>query len=102
MQSKPKMLKITLLTVLKERLVIINEAIIMLTIEFLPPLLKGLYKMAIVLGVEALDDTLINKRKFPIMDGGSFIFKNHNCKFIKRSRSLVLPLFNYEYKMGRP
>jgi hypothetical protein len=43
--------------------------------------------MAIVLGVEALDDTLINKRKFPIMDGEIYL-KNHTCKFIKEALDL--------------
>jgi hypothetical protein len=59
--------------------------------------------MAIVLGVEALDDTLINKRKFLIMDRGRFICIAL-CKFIKEALDLVLLLFNYEYKYvkGRP
>jgi hypothetical protein len=34
----------------------------------LPSLLKGLYKNGYRFSVEALDDTLINKRKFSIMD----------------------------------
>jgi hypothetical protein len=44
--------------------------------------------MAIVLGVEALDDTLINKRKFPIMDGGRFIFKNQHANLLKEALDL--------------
>jgi hypothetical protein len=42
--------------------------------------------MAIVLGVEALDDTLINKRKFPIMDGGSiYIIKHQHANLLKEA-----------------
>ncbi|WP_339921467.1 hypothetical protein [uncultured Flavobacterium sp.] len=102
MQFKPKDAKDYIINrAKKERLVIINEAHNNANHRvFTTSLLKGLYKNGYrFLGVEALDDTLINKRKFPIMDGGSiYIQESQYANLLKEALDLGFTLFNYEYK----
>jgi len=102
MQFKPKDAKDYIINrAKKERLVIINEAHNNANHRvFTTSLLKGLYENGYrFLGVEALDDTLINKRKFPIMDGGSlYIHESQYANLLKEALDLGFTLFNYEYK----
>lgn len=102
MQFKPKDAKDYIINrAKKERLVIINEVHNNANHRvFTTSLLKGLYKNGYrFLGVEALDDTLINKRKFPIMDGGSiYIQESQYANLLKDALDLGFTLFNYEYK----
>ncbi|CAN1536455.1 hypothetical protein MCETHM1_01584 [Flavobacteriaceae bacterium] len=84
-----------------EKLIIINEAHNNSRHRvFTTSLLKGLYKNGYhFLGIEALDDTLINQRKFPVLKGGSmYIHESQYGNLIKEALDIGFTLFNYEYK----
>lgn len=88
----------------RERLIIINEAHNNSRHRvFTSSLLKGLYKNGYhFLGVEALDDTLINQRKFPTTDSGSlYILESQYSILIKEALDIGFTLFNYEAIKGR-
>jgi hypothetical protein len=87
-----------------EKLIIINEAHNNSRHRvFTTSLLKGLYKNGYrFLGVEALADTLINERKFPVLKSGSmYIHESQYANLIKEALDLGFTLFNYEYKGGK-
>tara|TARA_R110000868_G_scaffold27909_3_gene105220 strand:+ start:238 stop:1389 length:1152 start_codon:yes stop_codon:yes gene_type:complete len=84
----------------KERVIIINEAHNNSRHRvFTTSLLKDLYKNGYrYLGVEALEDTLINKRKFPSLESGSlYLHESQYSNLIKEALDLGFTLFNYEY-----
>ena len=84
-----------------EKLIIINEAHNNSRHRvFTTSLLKGLYKNGYrFLGVETLADTLINQRKFPVLEGGSmYILESQYANLIKDALDIGFTLFNYEYK----
>lgn len=84
-----------------EKLIIINEAHNNSRHRvFTTSLLKGLYKNGYrFLGIEALADTLINQRKFPVLKGGSmYIHESQYANLIKEALDIGFILFNYEYK----
>jgi len=84
-----------------EKLIIINEAHNNSRHRvFTTSLLKGLYKNGYrFLGVEALADTLINQRKFPVLKSGSmYIHESQYANLIKEALDIGFTLFNYEYK----
>jgi hypothetical protein len=84
-----------------EKLIIINEAHNNSRHRvFTTSLLKGLYKNGYrFLGVEALADTLINQRKFPVLKSGSmYILESQYANLIKEALDIGFTLFNYEYK----
>ena len=84
----------------KERVIIINEAHNNSRHRvFTTSLLKDLYKNGYrYLGVEALEDTLINKRKFPNLESGSlYLHESQYSNLIKEALDLGFTLFNYEY-----
>ncbi|REG97890.1 hypothetical protein [Flavobacterium aquicola] len=83
-----------------EKLIIINEAHNNSRHRvFTTSLLKGLYKNGYrFLGMEMLDDTLINQRKFPVLAGGSiYIHESQSANLIKDALDIGFTLFNYEY-----
>jgi hypothetical protein len=85
----------------KEKIVIINEAHNNSRHRvFTTSLLKGLYKNGYrFLGIEALSDTLINQRKFPVLKSGSmYIHESQYSNLIKEALDIGFTLFNYEYK----
>jgi hypothetical protein len=84
-----------------EKLIIINEAHNNSRHRvFTKSLLKGLYKNGYrFLGIEALADTLINRRKFPVLKSGSmYIHESQYANLIKEALDVGFTLFNYEYK----
>ena len=84
----------------KERVIIINEAHNNSRHRvFTTSLLKDLYKNGYrYLGVEALEDTLINKRKIPNLESGSlYLHEAQYSNLIKEALDLGFTLFNYEY-----
>ncbi len=84
----------------KERVIIINEAHNNSRHRvFTTSLLKDLYKNGYrYLGVEALEDTLINKRKIPNLESGSlYLLEAQYSNLIKEALDLGFTLFNYEY-----
>lgn len=85
----------------KEKIIIINEAHHNSRHRvFTTSLLKGLYKNGYrFLGIEALSDTLINQRKFPVLESGSmYIHESQYSNLIKEAIDIGFILFNYEYK----
>lgn len=85
----------------KEKVIIINEAHNNSRHRvFTTSLLKGLYKNGYrFLGIEALADTLINQRKFPVLKSGSmYIHESQYSNLIKEAIDVGFTLFNYEYK----
>ena len=85
----------------KEKIIIINEAHNNSRHRvFTTSLLKGLYKNGYrFLGIEALSDTLINQRKFPVLESGSmYIHESQYSNLIKEALNIGFTLFNYEYK----
>lgn len=87
-----------------EKLIIINEAHNNSRHRvFTTSLLKELYKNGYrFLGVEALADTLINQRKFPVLKSGSmYIRESQYANLIKEALDIGFTLFNYEYKGGK-
>lgn len=87
-----------------EKLVIINEAHNNSRHRvFTTSLLKGLYKNGYrFFGVEALADTLINQRKFPVLKSGSmYIHESQYANLIKAALDIGFTLFNYEYKWSK-
>ena len=85
----------------KEKIIIINEAHNNSRHRvFTTSLLKGLYKNGYrFLGIEALSDTLINQRKFPVLESGSmYIHESQYSNLIKEALDIGFTLFNYEYK----
>lgn len=88
----------------KEKIIIINEAHNNSRHRvFTTSLLKGLYKNGYrFLGIEALGDTLINQRKFPVLKSGSmYIHESQYSNLIKEALDIGFILFNYEYKYGK-
>jgi hypothetical protein len=88
----------------KEKIIIINEAHNNSRHRvFTTSLLKGLYKNGYrFLGIEALADTLINQRKFPVLKSGSmYIHESQYSNLIKEALDIGFILFNYEYKYGK-
>ncbi len=84
-----------------EKLIIINEAHNNSRHRvFTTSLLKGLYKNGYrFLGMEMLLDTLINQRKFPVLDSGTmYIQESQSANLIKEALGIGFTLFNYEYK----
>jgi len=83
-----------------EKLIIINEAHNNSRHRvFTTSLLKGLYKNGYrFLGIEALDDTMINKRKFPTFGSGTmYIHESQYANLIKEAIDMGFTLLNYEY-----
>lgn len=84
-----------------EKLIVINEAHNNSRHRvFTTSLLKELYKNGYhFLGVEALADTLINQRKFPVLKSGSmYIHESQYANLVKEALDIGFTLFNYEYK----
>lgn len=84
-----------------EKLIIINEAHNNSRHRvFTTSLLKGLYKNGYrFLGMEMLNDTLINQRKFPVLTSGSmYIHESQSANLIKEALKIGFTLFKYEYK----
>jgi uncharacterized iron-regulated protein len=84
-----------------EKLIIINEAHNNSRHRvFTTSLLKGLYKNGYhFLGMEMLSDTIINQRKFPILDSGTmYVHESQSANLIKEALDIGFTLFNYEYK----
>jgi hypothetical protein len=87
-----------------EKLIIINEAHHNSRHRvFTTSLLKGLYKNGYrFLGMEMLYDTLINTRKFPILeDEGSYVNESQSANLIKEALNLGFTLIKYEYTWVR-
>nr|WP_314896812.1 hypothetical protein [uncultured Flavobacterium sp.] len=88
----------------KEKIIIINEAHNNSRHRvFTTSLLKGLYKNGYrFLGIEALSDTLINQRKFAVLESGTmYIYESQYSNLIKEALDIGFILFNYEYKYVR-
>ncbi|MEZ7497959.1 hypothetical protein QO200_04330 [Flavobacterium sp. Arc3] len=84
----------------KERVIIINEAHNNSRHRvFTTSLLQGLYKNGYkYLGIEALEDTLINSRNFANLESGSlYLQESQNSNLIKEALNIGFVLFNYEY-----
>jgi uncharacterized iron-regulated protein len=84
-----------------EKLIIINEAHNNSRHRvFTTSLLKGLYKNGYrFLGMEMISDTMINQRKFPILDSGTmYIHESQSANLIKEAMDIGFTLFKYEYK----
>jgi len=84
----------------KEKLIILNEAHNNSRHRvFTTSLLKGLYKNGYrFLGMEMLDDTIINQRKFPVLESGSiYILESQSANLIREAIKIGFTLFNYEY-----
>lgn len=84
-----------------EKLIIINEAHNNSRHRvFTTSILKGLYKNGYrFLGMEMLLDTIINTRKFPILDSGTmYIHESQSANLIKEALDIGFTLFRYEYE----
>ncbi|AWI25126.1 hypothetical protein [Flavobacterium pallidum] len=82
----------------KERIIIINEAHHNIKHRvFTTSLLHGLYDNGYrFFGLEALSDTLINKRKFPVMDSGYYTQEPQMANLLKEAIDIGFTLFEYE------
>lgn len=83
-----------------EKIIIINEAHNNSRHRvFTTSLLKGLYKNGYrFIAFEALTDTLINQRKFPILSSGSiYIQESQYSNLIKEAIKIGFTLFSYEH-----
>lgn len=82
----------------KEQVIIINEAHHNASHRvFTTSLLQGLYDNGYrYFGIEALSDSLINKRKFPIMESGYYTMEPQMANLINESEKIGFVLFEYE------
>lgn len=88
----------------KERVIIINEAHNNSRHRvFTTSLLKGLYKNGYrYLGIEALEDTLVNSRKFANLESGSlYLRESQYSNLIKEALHIGFILFDYEYTYAK-
>jgi len=81
-----------------EQLIIINEAHHNASHRvFTTSLLQGLYDNGYrYFGLEALHDTLINKRKFPIYESGYYTREPQLANLVNEATKIGFILFNYE------
>jgi hypothetical protein len=81
-----------------EKIIIINEAHHNIRHRvFTTSLLQGLYNNGYrFLGLEALSDTLINKRKFPILESGYYTKEPQMANLLKEAIKIGFTLFEYE------
>jgi hypothetical protein len=85
-----------------EKIIIINEAHHNIRHRvFTTFLLQGLYDNGYrFFGLEALSDTLINKRKFPILESGYYTKEPQMANLLKEAIKIGFILFQYEVKDG--
>ncbi len=85
-----------------EKIIIINEAHHNIRHRvFTTSLLQGLYDNGYrFFGLEALSDTLINKRKFPIIESGYYTKEPQMSNLLKEAIKIGFTLFQYEVKDG--
>lgn len=81
-----------------EKIIIINEAHHNIRHRvFTTSLLQGLYDNGYrFLGLEALSDTLINKRKFPILESGYYTKEPQMANLLYEAIKIGFTLFEYE------
>lgn len=81
-----------------EKIIIINEAHHNARHRvFTASLLRGLYDNGYrFFGLEALSDTLINKRKFPVLESGYYTKEPQMANLIKEAIKIGFKLFEYE------
>lgn len=86
-----------------ESLIVINEAHTNARHRtFTRSLLKGLYDNGYrYLGLEALHDTLINKRKFPILDSGFYTREPEFGNLLSEALQIGFTVFGYEASDGK-
>lgn len=86
-----------------EQIIIINEAHHNASHRvFTTSLLQGLYDNGYrYFGLEALNDTLINKRKFPIYESGYYTREPQLANLINEATKIGFILFNYEAGKGK-
>lgn len=87
----------------KEQLIIINEAHTNAKHRtFTRSLLKELYQNGYrYLGLEALQDTLINNRKFPVLDSGFYIKEPEFGNLLFEALKIGYTVFGYEASKGK-
>lgn len=87
----------------REQVIIINEAHHEARHRvFTTALLKGLYHNGYrLLGLEALADTLINKRKFPVVESGFYIQEPQMANLIAEALQIGFTVFGYEASEGK-
>jgi len=85
-----------------EKIIIINEAHHNIRHRvFTTSLLQGLYDNDYrFFGLEALSDTLINKREFPISESGYYTKEPQMANLLKEAIKIGFTLFQYEAKDG--
>ena len=85
-----------------EKIIIINEAHHNIKHRvFTTSLLQGLYDNGYrFFGLEALSDTLINKRKFPIAESGYYAKEPQMANLLKEAIKIGFTLFQYEATDG--
>lgn len=85
-----------------EQIIIINEAHHNIRHRvFTTSLLKGLYNNGYrFFGLEALSDTLINVRKFPILESGYYTKEPQMANLLKEAIKIGFTLFEYEPNDG--
>ncbi len=81
-----------------EKIIIINEAHHNIRHRvFTTSILQGLYDNGYrFLGLEALSDTLINKRKFPILESGYYTKEPQMANLLEAAIKIGFTLFEYE------
>jgi len=86
-----------------ESLIVINEAhTIARHRTFTRSLLKGLYANGYrYLGLEALHDTLINKRKFPVLESGFYTREPEFGNLLSEALKIGFTVFGYEASDGK-
>jgi hypothetical protein len=86
-----------------ESLIVINEAHTNARHRtFTQSLLKGLYDNGYrYLGLEALHDTLINKRKFPVLDSGFYTREPEFGNLLSEALQIGFTVFGYEASDGK-
>ena len=85
-----------------EKIIIINEAHHNIRHRvFTTSLLQGLYDNGFrFIGLEALSDTLINKRKFPILESGYYTKEPQMANLLQEAIKIGFTLFEYDPNDG--
>ncbi|UUC44834.1 hypothetical protein [Flavobacterium cerinum] len=86
-----------------EQIIIINEAHTNARHRtFTRSLLKGLYDNGYrYLGLEALQDTIINRRKFPVLDSGVYTKEPEFGNLLSEALQIGFTVFGYEASEGK-
>lgn len=87
----------------KEQVIIINEAHHEARHRvFTTALLQGLYNNGYrLLGLEAIADSLINKRKFPVVESGFYTQEPQMANLIAEALKIGFTVFDYEASEGK-